>query len=114
VSLSPIATLTLLAGSEALLFLRADAPAYDPSSPTDQRAPVSTELPVRGVFSTITRAGIEVKHEALFLVPGQAEPAGIVPDVSRCLVNGVHYIIRQCDPRWYIGEFDGYNLHLGQ
>lgn len=112
-SLSPIATLCRLSGSTAVVTLNPAPPGYDPDAAEDQGPATPTTTDLRGVFSKVAIAGIEVKHSALFLVAAVETPADLKSDVSHCLVGGIDYTVREIDPRWYLGQHDGFTLHLG-
>lgn len=114
VPLSPIATLALLSGSAGQVDIFATTPGYDPSSVNDYVAPTPSTWDVVGVFSKADIAGIEVAHDALFMIDVTTAPAGLLPEKSMCRVNGETYVVKAVQDRWYMAARDGLTLQLAQ
>lgn len=112
--LSPIATLVSLSGMSATLAIPtgADAASYSPTAVGDFARTPGTPVAIVGVFSKNKIAGIRVEQDALFLVDATALPAGIAPEKGALVYGGVSYTVDKFDPRYWMGAFDGYNLHL--
>lgn len=108
---SPIAMLVEVSGVYGQLSVPA-LPTYVPDQKADWTPGAPATSTRRGVFSTVTTAGIEVRADALFLIACQEEIDGLTSDSPTLVVAGKTWSLKQVDPRYYLGAFDGYNLHL--
>lgn len=112
--LSPIGTLILFSGSTGVIEIFPTMPDYNPSLSTDYVPATPDTEDFIGVFSKADIGGVEVSHDAIFMIDTDQAPAGILPEKSRCTVNGETYTIMAVQDRWYLSERDGLTLHLAE
>ena len=116
--MSPVAVLVEVAGMAGQIRSPTNGAAYDPTSPSDfdPGAPVVTG--VRGVPYKNDEQTNSAKGVQHFLIDLTERPAGLVPDVSQlALLNPAgavlaEYTITDIQPRWWMGEIDGFTLTL--
>lgn len=104
----------IIAGGEVVKITnlaQATAPKFDPDNPGGF-APAPAEVDVEGIYGGFETEGLPQGVDGRFTIEASSFPAGMTANQSQLERGAGVFMIVGWKERFYMGEIDGYTLHL--